>query len=40
VTVPEGVTPALTARTRAVDPVTSLLPLLDARSPLLFMRRG
>lgn len=39
-TVPEGAAPALTARTRVVDPVTSLLPLLDARSPLLFMRRG
>ncbi len=38
-TVSEGV-PALTARTRAVDPVASLLPLLDARRPLLFMRGG
>ena len=26
--------------TEEVDPVTSLLPLLDARRPLLFMRRG
>jgi menaquinone-specific isochorismate synthase len=40
VTAAEGEVPVLTARTRAVDPVTSLLPLLDARSPLLFMRRG
>lgn len=28
------------ASTQQVDPVTSLLPLLDARKPLLFMRRG
>ena len=39
-TAAEGEVPVLTARTRAVDPVSSLLPLLDARSPLLFMRRG
>lgn len=39
-TVPEGSVPRLTSRTRAVDPVASLLPLLDASSPLLFMRRG
>jgi menaquinone-specific isochorismate synthase len=32
--------PALTVETRAVDPVTSLLPLLDPQRPLLFMRRG
>jgi menaquinone-specific isochorismate synthase len=32
--------PALTVETRAIDPVTSLLPLLDPRSPLLFVRRG
>ena len=32
--------PALTVETRAVDPLTSLLPLLDPRTPLLFMRRG
>lgn len=38
--VPEGEVPALTARTRVVSPVTSLLPLLDAQAPLLFMRRG
>jgi len=30
----------LAARTRAVEPLAALLPLLDARSPLLFMRRG
>ncbi|MCS0499724.1 isochorismate synthase [Protaetiibacter mangrovi] len=39
-TEPERAVPALSARTRVVDPVTSLLPLLDAQSPLLFMRRG
>ncbi len=39
-TVPEGSAPALTARTRVVDPLSSLLPLLDARAPLVFMRRG
>lgn len=39
-TVPEGSTPALTARTRVVEPVASLLPLLDPRAPLVFMRRG
>jgi menaquinone-specific isochorismate synthase len=33
-------TPALTVETRAVDSVTSLLPLLDPQQPLLFMRRG
>ncbi|QEO10724.1 isochorismate synthase [Protaetiibacter larvae] len=32
--------PQLTARSRVADPVTSLLPLLDAESPLLFVRRG
>lgn len=35
-----GEVPVLTARTRSVDPVSSLLPLLDAHRPLLFMRRG
>jgi len=40
VIVPEGSTPALTARTRVVEPVASLLPLLDPRAPLVFMRRG
>jgi menaquinone-specific isochorismate synthase len=40
VTAAEGEVPVLTARTRVVDAVTSLLPMLDARSPLLFMRRG
>ncbi|WP_262406083.1 isochorismate synthase MenF [Protaetiibacter sp. SSC-01] len=39
-TVPEGSAPALTARTRVVEPVASLLPLLDPRAPLVFMRRG
>lgn len=37
-------TPVLTVETRAVDqaihPVTSLLPILDPRTPLLFVRRG
>ena len=37
---PEGAVPQLTSRTRVVDPVTSLLPLLDAKTPLLFVRRG
>ena len=32
--------PALRVETRAVDHVSSLLPLLDSRHPLLFMRRG
>ena len=32
--------PALTVETRAVDHVTSLLPLLDPTAPLLFVRRG
>ncbi|MFC5502582.1 isochorismate synthase MenF [Lysinimonas soli] len=32
--------PALTVETRAVDQVTSLLPLLDPSAPLLFVRRG
>lgn len=33
--------PALTVETRAVDhPLTSLVPLLDPRAPLLFVRRG
>ncbi len=32
--------PALTVETRAIDQVTSLLPILDPRSPLLFVRRG
>lgn len=32
--------PALTVETHAIDQVTSLLPLLDPRTPLLFMRRG
>jgi menaquinone-specific isochorismate synthase len=40
VTVAPGEVPVLAARTRVVDPLTSLLPILDARSPLLFMRRG
>jgi len=40
VTEPEGPVPQLTSRTRVVDPVTSLLPLLDARAPLVFIRRG
>ncbi len=40
VTAPEASAPRLTARTRAVDAVTSLLPLLDAAHPLLFVRRG
>ncbi|HTN59108.1 MAG TPA: isochorismate synthase, partial [Protaetiibacter sp.] len=35
-----GEVPVLAARTRVVDPLTSLLPILDARAPLLFMRRG
>ena len=39
-TEPEGPVPQLTSRTRAVDPVTSLLPLLDAKAPLVFIRRG
>lgn len=37
---PEGSEPRLRTRTRAVDPLTSLVPLLDRRAPLLFMRRG
>ena len=32
--------PALTVETRAVEQVTSLLPLLDPTAPLLFLRRG
>ncbi len=32
--------PALTVETRAVEPFGSLLPLLDAQHPLLFVRRG
>jgi menaquinone-specific isochorismate synthase len=40
VTVAPGELPVLAARTRVVDPLTSLLPILDARAPLLFMRRG
>src|SRR5690349_1383430 len=33
--------PALTVETRAVDhPLTSLVPLLDPRAPLMFVRRG
>ena len=32
--------PALTVETHAVDQVSSLLPLLDPRAPLLFVRRG
>src|SRR3954453_14834416 len=38
----EGVNPpALTVETRAVDhPLPSLIPLLDPRAPLLFVRRG
>jgi menaquinone-specific isochorismate synthase len=32
--------PSFQVSTERVDPVTSLLPLLDARHPLLFMRRG
>lgn len=39
-TVTEGEPPVLTVRTRIVEPVASLVPLLDARAPLLFMRRG
>lgn len=39
-TVAEGEVPVLTARSRATDPVSSLLPVLDAASPLLFMRKG
>jgi menaquinone-specific isochorismate synthase len=38
VTEPAG--PSFQVSTEQVDPVTSLLPLLDARRPLLFMRRG
>lgn len=37
---PGGDLPALVSRTRVADPVASLLPLLDAHAPLLFMRRG
>jgi menaquinone-specific isochorismate synthase len=32
--------PQLLVETRAIDQVTSLLPILDARKPLLFVRRG
>lgn len=39
-TAPQGDVPQLSARTRVVSPVASLLPLLDANAPLLFMRRG
>jgi menaquinone-specific isochorismate synthase len=38
--VPTGTLPALTVETRAVDHLSSLLPLLDAHRPLLFLRRG
>ncbi len=39
-TASEGSTPRLTARTRAVDSAPSLVPYLEASSPLLFVRRG
>ncbi|WP_243841847.1 isochorismate synthase [Salinibacterium sp. ZJ77] len=39
-TASEGSTPHLTARTRAVESAPSLIPYLDAASPLLFVRRG
>jgi len=32
--------PALTVETRAIEQVPSLLPILDPRTPLLFIRRG
>lgn len=35
-----GEVPVLTVRTRASGHLDSLLPLLDSRAPLLFMRRG
>jgi menaquinone-specific isochorismate synthase len=38
--VPPGAVPALTVETRAVEHFSSLLPLLDAQRPLLFLRRG
>jgi menaquinone-specific isochorismate synthase len=38
--VPPGEVPALTVETRAVEHFSSLLPLLDAHRPLLFLRRG
>ena len=37
---PAAVLPSFDVVTEQVDPITSLLPLLDARHPLLFMRRG
>ncbi len=37
---PPAELPAFEVVTEEVDPVASLLPLLDARHPLLFMRRG
>jgi len=40
VTDPAAVLPSFDVVTEQVDPITSLLPLLDARHPLLFMRRG
>ena len=39
-TEPSASFPRLSVQTREVDAVTSLLPLLDARRPLLFVRRG
>ena len=37
---PLGAVPALTVETREVEHFSSLLPLLDAQRPLLFLRRG
>ncbi len=37
---PAAVLPSFDVVTEQVEPITSLLPLLDARHPLLFMRRG
>jgi menaquinone-specific isochorismate synthase len=35
-----AIPPALTVETHAIDPISSLLPILDAQAPLLFVRRG
>jgi menaquinone-specific isochorismate synthase len=40
VTEPAGELPSFDVSTEQVDPIASLLPLLEARRPLLFMRRG
>lgn len=38
--VPARAVPTLQVETRAIDQVSSLLPILDPRSPMLFVRRG